>query len=144
MMIGGTAGFSSSDGTTDISIAPSLAYFFIDQLAIGASIGFASTTSDLGDASSFGIGPMVRYYFNGEGKARFFAQGMFQWSSVKFGDADAVTGTGFGGGAGVSIFLNDHVALDGLVGYTSSSFGEGDAVGAFGINFGVQAFIGGN
>lgn len=145
MMIGGTAGFSSSDGTTEISVAPSLGFFIIDQLAIGGQIAFASTSSDLGgDATAFGVGPMVRYYFNGEGKARFFAQGMFQWSSLKFGDADAVTGTAFGGGAGVSIFLNDHVAIDGLVGYTSSSFGEGDAVGSFGINFGVQAFIGGN
>lgn len=144
MMIGGTAGFSSSDGTTEISIAPSLSYFFIDQLAIGATIGFASSSSDDVDVTAIGLGPMVRYYFNGEGKARFFAQGMFQWSSVKVGDFDAVTGTAFGGGAGVSIFLNDHVAIDGLVGYTSSSAGEGDAVGSFGINFGVQAFIGGN
>jgi len=145
MMIGGSAGFNSSDGSSEITLAPSLGYFFIDQLAIGAQITFASSSVDGGDGTTIiGVGPMVRYYFMGEGKARVFAQGNFAWSSIKVGDFDAVTGTAFGGGAGVSIFLNDHVAIDGIVGYTSSSFGEGDAVGSFGINFGVQAFIGGN
>ncbi|MEQ1747041.1 MAG: outer membrane beta-barrel protein [Saprospiraceae bacterium] len=143
IMIGGNAGFSSSDGTTSIEIAPSLGFFVMDQLAVGGTISFANTSSDLADATGIGIGPFVRYYFMGEGSARVFAQGNFDWISLKVGDADAVTGTAFGGGAGVSIFLNDHVAIDGLVGYTSSSIGEGDAVGTFGIRFGVQAFIGG-
>ncbi|MFN0014537.1 MAG: outer membrane beta-barrel protein [Saprospiraceae bacterium] len=144
IMIGGNAGFTSSDGTTDIEIAPMLGFFVMDQLAVGAALSFANTSSDLGDATGIGIGPFVRYYFMGEGKARVFGQANFDWISIKSGDQDAVTGTGFGGGAGVSIFLNDHVAIDGLVGYTSRSIGEGDAVGSFGIQFGVQAFIGGN
>ena len=80
----------------------------------------------------------------GEGKARVFAQGNFAWNSSKTGDFDAVTGTSFGGGVGVDIFLNDHVAIEGILGYDSSAFGEGDRVGTFGLTIGVQGFIGGN
>ncbi|MFN0014539.1 MAG: outer membrane beta-barrel protein [Saprospiraceae bacterium] len=143
IMIGGNAGFNSSDGITQIEVAPMLGFFVIDQLAVGASLSFLNQSSDFGDGTRIEIGPFVRYYFMGEGKARVFGQANFDWTSIKSGDLDAVTGTAFGGGAGVSIFLNDHVAIDGLVGYTSRSFGEGDAVGTFGIQFGVQAFFGG-
>lgn len=144
IMIGGNAGFQSNDGGSLIFVQPALGFFVIDQLAVGGSIGFSSYSPELGESTTgIGIGPFVRYYFMGEGKARVFAQGNFAWNSTKTGDLDAVTSTTFGGGAGVDIFLNDHVAIEGFAGYSSESRG-GASQGTFGISFGVQAFIGGN
>lgn len=146
IMLGGGAGFATQTGLTAFEISPNLGFFVIDQLAVGGRLSFASVSPEGGSSTTtIGIGPFVRYYFMGEGKARVFAQGNFDWSSQKTGDADAVTGTGFGGAAGVDVFLNDHVAIEISAGYTSSSRGEGaPSVGVFGINVGVQAFIGGN
>jgi len=144
VMIGGNAGFQSNDGGSLIFVQPAIGFFVIDQLAVGGQVGFSSFSPELGDGTTnIGIGPFVRYYFMGEGKARVFAQGNFAWNSSKTGDAEAATSTTFGGGAGVDIFLNDHVAIEGFAGYSSESRG-GASLGTFGISFGVQAFIGGN
>jgi len=152
VMIGGTAGFTSSktgDITeTDITFSPMAGFFVMDQLAIGGglNLGVSSIKQDgeTFSATTLGIQPMVRYYFNGSGNVRFFGQGNFQYASVKFEDQDARTATGFGVGAGVSFFLNDHVAIEGLLGYNSLKVKDAsDATGTFGLQFGVSTFIGG-
>lgn len=151
-MIGGTAGFSSSktgDVTeTDIVFSPMAGFFVIDQLAVGGGLGIGvSSVKQDGEtfsATTLGIQPMVRYYFNGSGNMRFFGQANFQYASVKFEDQDAQTATGFGAGVGVSFFLNNHVAIEGLLGYNSLKVKDAEeATGTFGLQFGVSAFIGG-
>lgn len=152
VMIGGTAGFSSSktgDYTeTDINLSPMAGFFIMDQLAIGGGVNFGVSSlkfdGETSSVTSVGVQPMVRYYFNGSGKARFFGQANFQYASVKFEEEDAQSGIGFGAGVGIDFFLNDHVAIEGLLGYNSFKVKDADdATGTFGLQIGVAAFIGG-
>lgn len=85
---------------------------------------------------------MLRYYFNGEGKARFFGQGSFSWANVSQG-GESASATGFGVALGLDVFLNDHVAIEPAINYVTAS-SEGVSVSSFAVTIGVQAFIGGN
>jgi long-subunit fatty acid transport protein len=149
-MIGGTAGFNSTDfggdvKVTDIDFSPNLGYFIIDNLAIGAGLGFGSSKSDkLGDVSSFALTPFARYYFLGTGDVRLFGQGRFGFGSQKVGNLDSQSFTTWGLGAGLNYFLNNNVALEALVGYDSRKVKDAaNAANGFGLNIGVQAFFGG-
>ena len=149
MMIGGNAGFANTsqgdDGITVISINPSLGYFVIDKLAVGASVGITFFNGDLFEGTSFGAGPFARYYFTDGSNIRPFGQVGFDWSSFKPKEGDSQTTTGFDVGVGASLFLNEHVAIDGIIGYNSmKDEGVDDRTNTFGITFGVQAFFGGD
>ena len=148
MMIGGTAGFSSSkagdETTMEIVFAPMVGYFVIDQLAIGGGFSVGLLTAKEFNTTVLGIDPTVRYYFNGSGSTRLFGQAAFRYASVKVENFDAQTGTGFGIGTGINYFLNDHVALEAILGYNSfKAKNADDATGTFGLQFGVSAFVGG-
>ncbi len=149
MMIGGNAGFANSSqgdfSTTVVSINPSIGYFVIDKLAVGASLGISFFSGDLFEGTSFGVGPFARYYFTDGSNIRPFGQAGFDWSSFKPKEGDSQSNTGFDIGVGASLFLNDHVAIDGIIGYNSmKADGEDDSTNTFGITFGVQAFFGGD
>ncbi len=149
MMIGGNAGFANSSqgdfSITTVSINPSIGYFVIDKLAVGASVGISFFSGDLLEGTSFGVGPFARYYFTDGSNIRPFGQVGFDWSSFKPKEGDSQSNTGFDVGVGASLFLNDHVAIDGIIGYNSmKADGEDDSTNTFGITFGVQAFFGGD
>ena len=82
-IVGGALAFTSSTqkeadmpgsaSSTAVALSPSAGYFFINNLAAGASINLTSahsSNSNSGSTSSstvtlFSAGPFVRYYFNG-------------------------------------------------------------------------------
>lgn len=119
-------------------------FFVTDRVAVGGQITMNFLGGDL-DGNTIGIGPAVRYYFNGSGATRFFGQGAFNWQSVDAGEnSDAETGVGFGLGAGLDYFLNEHVAIEALLGYNNFKFSDAEnAINTFGLSIGVAAFIGG-
>jgi outer membrane protein len=146
ILIGGTAGFTSTsagDGdVTVIDFSPLIGYFVTDQVAVGGQITMNFLGGDA-EGSTIGIGPAVRYYFNNSGKTRFFGQGNFNWQTVDLGD-ESESGVGFGLGAGLDYFFNQHVALEAILGYNNFKFSDADdSINTFGLNIGVAAFIGG-
>ena len=148
-LIGGTAGFNNrsinGNGITTFNLSPNVGYFIIDNLAIGAQLQLTvrSGEGDFNDETSFGFTPFVRYYFADAGPARFFGQGRIGFGSTKFAN-NADSYFTFGLGAGVDFFLNDNVALEAFLGYVNQKFQEAnDPINQFGLNIGVQAFIGG-
>ncbi len=132
-MIGGEIGFNSSSSNGEsfslFSAQPMAGYFVIDNLAVGTSIGLA--TSD--GFSEFGIGPFVRYYV----WSNLFAQVGLQYTNTTIDPSDGVSSTRFGGGLGYSFFVNNAVAIE-----PSVQVDFGDDVTNFGIGIGIQAFIG--
>jgi hypothetical protein len=113
-----------------------------DRVAVGGQLTMNFFGGDA-EGSTIGIGPAVRYYFNGSGATRFFGQGNFNWQTVDFGE-ESESGVGFGLGAGLDYFLNQYVALEAFLGYNSFKFSDADdSVNTFGLNIGVAAFIGG-
>lgn len=122
-------------------------YFVMDNLAAGLMIGFNSTS--MGDASSsnFGVGPFVRYY----APFKLFGQLSYKFGSSKTdnGTSNSTLKTGdFGIGVGYALFLNDHVAIEPMLGYHLTSLkadvdgAESVSGGQFGINIGVAVYLG--
>lgn len=148
ILIGGTAGFTSTsagDGdVTQVNFSPLIGYFVTDRVAVGGQLTMNFLGGDA-DGSTIGIGPAVRYYFNGSGPIRFFGQGNFNWQTVDIGeDFDSESGVGFGLGAGLDYFFNEHVALEAILGYNNFKFSDSDdSINTFGLSIGVAAFIGG-
>ncbi len=148
LLLGGTAGFDvqfeDPDNYISIDLSPELGFFVIDNLAVGAALSIQ--TSKAGDfkTSAIGISPFGRYYF-GSGMTRIFVHGQVGYVTAKVdfggGDDSTANGTLFHFGPGVSFFLNKHVAVEGILGYTKQG-GDLDTSN-FGIRFGVQAYLGG-
>lgn len=148
IMIGGNVGFANSKygdfSQTLIAINPLVGYFVIDKLALGSSITLNIFSGDGLEGTRFGAGPFARYYFTDGSNIRPFAQGGIQWSSFKPKEGDSQSTFGFDAGIGASFFLNDHVAIDGIIGFNSSKDeNDDDSTTTIGVAFGVQAFIGG-
>ncbi len=142
-MIGGELGLSSSSSTftangdsetssaTQFNIAPSIGYFFVNNLAIGVGIDYTLNTSEDRLDSDLLFGPFVRYYIPfGDDKALFFE------ADFGYGNTADRSGTGdnatqsltqiFAGGIGpgFTIFSNDAIGIEALAKY---KFGSGSS-----------------
>jgi len=139
IMLGGDAFFTSTsfdgidDNLTLISLTPSLGYFVIDDLAIGARVGLGFTSLGDFDATEISLGLSARFYvFDG-----LFPQVGFQFNSLKIND-DADTSTDIMFGIGYTSFINKSVALEPMIMYSINS----EDNSTFGIGIGLQIFLG--
>jgi hypothetical protein len=146
VLLGGTAGFqvqfTDPESTTNVELSPQLGFFIDNNLAIGGALNLNFAKSGETNASTFGIAPFGRYYFEGE-KSRLFVQAQVGYLSTKFdlfGDAETISGTQIGFGPGIAIFLNDHVAIEGILAY--NILGGDFSTNHLGLRFGVQAYLG--
>lgn len=153
-IIGGTLGFSSSSSTVDISgedtnvqnedtkatqfnIAPSLGYFFAENLALG--VGFDYTLNKIEEPINFEgeeqrtqtefdsdllFGPFARYYLPVGLDKAFFIEATFGFGSsvdeVELQSGDQNTSTtvfAMGVGPGFTIFSRDAIGIEALVKY---------------------------
>jgi hypothetical protein len=144
-MIGGSsAGVSFNDDAVGISLTPNLLHFIADRVGIGAGLGLDLVRAD-GETltSSFSFSPTVRYYVTDGSPIKVFGQGLFGIGSFKFlGDKSRFSTLGLALGA--DYFLNEHVALEGSLGWNSVKVKDVDRDGNFGLSFGVQVFFGGD
>jgi len=161
MIVGGTIGFQMLSGDaydvddesyTAISVMPEFGYFVSPGLVVGGELLYSSESQgDYIDNSTFGIGPMIGYYFNTnkesteiKGALYPYIKGFFIYQSLSMGDFD-ITTMSFGGKAGINYMLTDAVALDAGIRVLSDSWEPdgGDSVSGMNIMFsgGIQAFI---
>lgn len=150
MIVGGTAGFSSSRTgdykVSNVNLSPSVRYFVIDRLAVGANLGIGSSNFDGNRTSTLGIGPSVRYYFTTERPMAFFGEAGFNFSLLSYSSdfIDDTNSSGINFGVGGDYFLNDHIAIEALLGLNSEKTKTATKrTNTFGLQFGVVAFIGG-
>lgn len=115
----------------NFSFDPQLAYFVINNLAVGGAFGF-STESYKEDDSDYKsvdneitIQPVARYYLS----QGIFFQGNFIVGSAKNkvtdnGDTDETkySVSGWSLSAGYAYFLNDHVAIEPQLGYSGKGY----------------------
>lgn len=140
-MLGGNVGFTSSkvkDADASLSvftIAPDVAYYIADDLAIGLALNFTSVSFDGNSNSSTSVGPSVRYYV---------ADPIFVTVGAALG-LDEGAGTSIYAGVGYSWFLNNSVAIEPMLFYQSNN-NDGDLNDSsdFGLQIGVRAFVGRN
>mgnify|MGYP003582070815 CR=1 FL=1 len=127
------------DGETDsdfdekvnkFSIAPSVGYFVIDNLAVGLSASYQTEKykegSDNWDdpISVYMVGPFVTYIFPLQGMVKPFIGGIGGIAGASYGpdDEDKQSGVIYGGNAGVALFLNKNISLDLGGQYIKSNF----------------------
>lgn len=151
VLIGGSVGINSAHmeeaDNFSLTLLPKAAFFVADKFAVGGSVSLAFSSYEiLGERSSsvsFGLEPLARYYFNGAGRVRAFGQATTGFQVVKFEDSDAESGFSFGMGIGADFFLNDNVAIEGILGYDYFRYPDSDYdQGNIGLNVGIAAFLG--
>ncbi len=148
VMIGGSAGFNAYSygnySSTEIWLAPKVGYFITDNIAVGALLDFTFYGGD-DEGTYIEFGPYGRYYFNNSGSARFFGEvgvDIVSWDPGK--NFDSSSNFGFNIGAGVDYFLNNWVALEGMLNFNSNKEKDADESATnFGLRIGVAAFFGG-
>lgn len=123
--------------TNSFSIMASAGYFVIDNLSLGLSTTFSSTTTkDEGDkytSKSTILMPTLSYYFPVEGNFRPFIQaGAGLASNVEEDDYNGTTdtyklsGLAIGLSGGASYFINSSVSIDFGVAYTTANLKDSD------------------
>lgn len=125
-LLGGSAGFTSQDGSTIWSINPSYGSFIKDNLAIGAEAMLAGYDGE----SVWMLGAYAKPYFGGSDNGKFFGKAM-----LGLGDAESMeTELSWSAGLGYAAFLNKSIALEIGANYNKT----GDFKGMFGLGVGFQ------
>ncbi len=158
--LGGGILFSSGSYETDFSksthtgfaFAPSLSYLITNNLEIGGNINFQyeefkseAKNSQYGYNTKvvdrqYGIGPMIRYYFN-SGRFYPFLGGSFNYSTNRFsGDNKSETRT-YAVFIGAEFFLSSAVAVEPIIKYELMNYSLGDDWKTFSIGVGINYFI---
>ncbi|MEO7176666.1 MAG: outer membrane beta-barrel protein [Saprospiraceae bacterium] len=142
-MVGGSAGFSSKkfkdvDGShTEISIAPNVGYFVIDNLGVGLAVAISSFKDTDEDAfTAWSLGPFVRYYV---------IAGLFPEIAMGINGNNvegSETTLSLRPAIGYSIFLNKSIALEPKLYYDLGLSDVNKDIGEFGLSIGIQAFLG--
>lgn len=144
-------GFQDQDNLTSIGINPNLAYFMSDNLALGGELNFrfVKEKTDPDATLTYGLQPLVRYYFSKEEKSGIFGQASVGFAGFSHGNSSE-TGLAFSIGAGWNYFINKSVALevgakyintDKKVAFASIPNGGTGLENTINLNFGVQIFL---
>jgi hypothetical protein len=143
--------FQNNSNQFHLGISPSAAYFFRDNLAVGAMLDLGMDVIKGGPTTfTYGIGPWARYYFTqvpDEMKfskyAAFFLDGFAGIQGVTHNKGGGNTnGLGIKVGPGISYFITPDISLDGSVYYNLVlGFGNATTANKVGINLGFQIFL---
>ncbi|MCB9267241.1 MAG: hypothetical protein H6558_19625 [Lewinellaceae bacterium] len=150
VLLGGVVGINDfneyGSNTIVFNLNPKLGFFLSDRFALGGGLDFALTASDVSDSQgSLGLNIFTRPYFNKSGMSRFFAQLDVGAQAPYLDDAQPDIYVAGGLHLGADFFLNEYVAIEGLLGYRRLHNFEFDAgINLIGLSFGVVGFIGGS
>jgi outer membrane protein len=169
LLVGGNVDFSSvaaagnGYGKSLFVFSPTIGYFIIDKLAMGANIDWTVLSTSVRSnnvtytdaVGGFAIGPFARYYFS-EGNIRPYANlnmGFGGASSTSSGLGSSSTSSthsifNVGAGLGAAFMLSDHASIDAQLKYslqsqhyTGSSTDYSVGTGLFGLSVGLHAYL---
>jgi hypothetical protein len=138
-------GFQSGSTNFSLSLTPRVAWFIRDDFALGAEALLGFNTASGFTSIGYGIGPIARYYFKGNGlegirKTRWFLDANVGLSGtnskVSSFPSTNTNGLGLGFGPGVAYFLNENIALEVLAKYNLTA-GFGNSTTNSGLNIGI-------
>lgn len=143
--------FQNNSNQFNLVISPSAAYFFRDNLAVGAKLDLGlDVLKDAPTTFTYGIGPWARYYFTDVPQemqfskyAAFFVDGFVGVQGVVHNKGGGNTnGLGIQVGPGISYFITPDISLDGSIYYNLVlGFGNATTANSVGINLGFQVFL---
>ena len=125
--LSGTISYSrtNSGGGTTLSVNPAFFYFVYPNLAIGATISYGYFKTDEDELKSYGIGPVIRYYFGKEMIHPFLSlEYVYSRDEIDntFSAGSPYVSTGHSHvwtpGLGIDYFIAKNVALEPVIRYT--------------------------
>lgn len=141
-LVGGNFTLNTASNNTQLGLNPTAGYFVMNNLAVGGTVNLAYSQLGENKSTTFGIGPLARYYF-GQRNVRPFINGEFTFQSVKFKsptETNTENGVNFLLGLGLAGFLNPNVALETIAGYNHTRL-EGNGAGGFAMRVGFQVYL---
>lgn len=135
------------------SLSPKAAWFIQDNLALGGFVNFGITTyNGGGTTTSYGLGPLARYYAGGGNEiikhGRFFGEANVGFQGVNYASTPGIqnggstNGLGFGVGPGFAYFITPSIGLETLLKYNAvTGFGNNGYSSALNLNFGFQVYL---
>ena len=142
-LIGGQLELNTAKSSTTVQFSPNAGFFVAKNFAIGGNIIYSYNKLGALKVSGFGIGPFVRYYFTEEKVRPFFAGDMTfekRKFSTSLGSSTEDAFSWFLGG-GAAFFINENVAVDGLLGYAHSKVTDEEGGGGLRFRVGFQVYI---
>lgn len=151
-LLGGTASFKLNNPIA-IELNPTLGYFVLPKLALGATIPFYYYRFNYTKSYNiqFGLVPFARYYFGNNDKNQFFGQlksGLIYTSYYNLyptgRELEYRRNFLMGIGAGYVHFVNESVGLEAILGLNSNEDGDPDFVttyNGFNLQLGVQFYL---
>jgi hypothetical protein len=147
-------GVDFQEGNTAFSVAltPKIGYFIKDELALGPEVSLGLNTSDGFTSVFWSVGGFGRYFLSPSpdtdilGGSRWFleANAGLTGSNVKVEGTPSTNtnGLGFGFGPGLSYFITDRIALEGLLKYNLGvGFGSSTTTNRLNLGIGFQIYI---
>jgi opacity protein-like surface antigen len=142
-MVGGDLAFNTAKKNRHILFDPQMGFFFLKNLVLGGHLSFQLQDEGTATISSFGVGPFARYYF-GDTKARPFFAGDLSFLSSKIKtESTSISNSAvdYFLGVGASFFINENVAVDGIMGYRSIKYTNESPSGGLNMKVGFQVFL---
>lgn len=134
--VGGNISFSSysqknnSDNQNFLTVEPKLGYFFIDDFYTGTSLLLSYYSSGSYSSTTYGLGPIIRYYFDVENLKPFLGL-EYVYSFMSNGDdSEKNTQTSFTMNAGIDYFITNYFALEGSINYSFINHDFTDGTGS--------------
>jgi hypothetical protein len=157
-VLGGSVGFEmqggdlyenpDGDSRTVIEFDPGAGYFLMPGLLAGTRVVFVNSSQGDHKSSSFGIGPVVAYYFGGPYSSMYpFVSARFTWVSHSTENAASVdwSETNISFAAGATKMISRNVGIRAAVFYSIDSYSpdEGDSIDGnrMGLRIGLESFI---
>jgi hypothetical protein len=142
-LVGGGLQFNTSQSNSEFVFNPNVGWFVANNFAIGAQ--FFLSHSKLGNfkTTSYGAGPFARYYFLKKNVRPFvLVSGDAETGKIKF-SSGSTTENAFNYflGGGTAFFINQNVALEGIIGYKHSAVKNESGAGGLNFSFGFQVYI---
>lgn len=139
--LSGSGQLSRGDNILFGELAPNVGVFIKDRILVGGSLQYALVRyNGKNHHTSLGLYPMARYYFKGLQAHRFFLHGEAGYHRRT---AEEYLRHGFGatGGPGIAYFLNQFVALEGVLRFGAHQYTNGTTNMELGFRFGAQFYL---
>ena len=144
--------FQEGNTAFDLAITPKIGYFIQDDLAVGPEVMLGLNTSDGFTAFTYGVGGFGRYFLTSSPEtevvrgSRWFLEGNVGLTGtnikVEGQPSTNTNGLGIGFGPGLSYFVTDRIALEGLLKYNLGvGFGNSTTTNRINLGIGFQIYI---
>jgi len=148
--VGGNISYSSysddnsSSNNNYLIFSPNLGYFFVDNFYTGMSILYSYQSSGDYSSSTYGFGPILRYYFDVEKVKPFLGiEYTYSYRTSKDDPGDNKESM-FTFGGGIDYFITNYFAIEGSVNYSIINHNYDDGINTIDfdsklINVGIGA-----